>query len=122
MRRWLLVITLIASLVLLGLGTLRGDMLALAIPLLIYAGAALLGRPEPPQLSATGSFSAQRLASGEPAQVSVSITNLSARPTHVLLEDQLPPPPALIEGQPRLLTTIAAGASAELAYTVTGER
>ena len=54
MRRWLLLSTLIAGLVLLGLGTLSGDMLALAIPLLIYAGTALLGRPEPPQLSATG--------------------------------------------------------------------
>jgi len=122
MRRWLLVSTLIAGLVLLGLGTLRGDMLALAIPLLVYAGASLLGRPEPPQLSAIRSFSAQRLASGESAQVSLSITNLSARPTTVLLEDQLPPQLALIEGQPRMLTTIAAGASAELAYTVSGER
>jgi uncharacterized protein (DUF58 family) len=122
MRRWLLVSTLIAGLVLLGLGTLRGDMLALAIPLLIYAGAALLGRPEPPQLSATRSFSAQRLASGEPAQVSVSITNLGAQPATVLLEDQLPQRLALIEGQPRMLTTIAPGASAELAYTVAGER
>lgn len=122
MRRWLLVSTLIAGLVLLGLGTLRGDMLVLAIPLLVYAGAALLGRPEPPQLSATRSFSAQRLASGEPAQVSVSITNLGALPTTVLLEDQLPQRLALIEGQPRLLTTIAPGDSAQLEYTVTGER
>jgi uncharacterized protein (DUF58 family) len=122
MRRWLLVSTLIAGLVLLGLGTLRGDMLALAIPLLVYAGAALLGRPEPPQLSATRSFSALGLASGEPAQVSVSITNLGARPTTVLLEDQLPQRLTLIEGQPRMLTTIAPGASTELAYTVAGER
>ena len=43
MRRWLLLSTFIAGLVLLGLGTLRGEMLALAIPLLIYAGASLLG-------------------------------------------------------------------------------
>ena len=122
MRRWLLLSTLIATLVLLGLGTLRGDMLALAIPLLIYAGAALLSRPEPPQLSATRSFSAQRLASGEPTQVSVVFTNLGARPTTVLLVDQLPQRLALIEGQPHLLATIAPGASAELAYTVAGER
>jgi uncharacterized protein (DUF58 family) len=122
MRRWLFVNMLITGLVLLGLGTLRGEMLALAIPLLLYAGAALLGRPDPPQLSATRSFSAQRLASGEPAQVSVSITNLGALPTTVLLEDQLPQGLALIEGQPRLLTTIVPGVSAELAYSVTGER
>jgi uncharacterized protein (DUF58 family) len=122
MQRWLLLSTLIAGLVLLGLGTLRGEMLALAIPLLIYAGAALLGRPEPPQLSASRSFSANRLASGEQAQISVSIANLGARPTTVLLEDQLPQRLALIEGQPRMLTTIAPGASAELEYTVAGAR
>ena len=122
MRRWLLLSTLIAALVLLGLGTLRGEMLALAIPLLIYAGASLIGRPAPPDLSATRSFSAQRLASGESTQVSISITNLGALPTTVLLEDQFPQRLALIAGQPRLLTTIAAGASVELAYTVTGER
>jgi uncharacterized protein (DUF58 family) len=122
MQRWLLLSALIAGLVLLGLGTLRGDMLALAIPLLIYAGAALLSRPEPPQLSATRSFSAQRLASGEPTQVSVVIANLGALPTTVLLADQLPQRIALIEGQPHMLATIAPGASAELAYTVAGER
>jgi uncharacterized protein (DUF58 family) len=122
MRRWLLLSILIAGLVLLGLGTLRGEMLALAIPLLIYAGAALLDRPAPPQLSATRSFSAQRLASGEPAHLSVSIINLGAQPATVLLEDQLPQRLALIEGVPRLLTTIAPGASAELAYTVAGAR
>src|SRR5690348_983723 len=98
MQRWLLLSTLIAGMVLLGLATLRGELLALAIPLLIYAGAALLDQPDPPQLSATRSFSAQRLASGEPTQVSVSISNLGARPATVLLEDQLPQRLALVEG------------------------
>ena len=110
MRRWLLLSTLIAGLVLLGLGTLHGDMLALAIPLLIYAGAALLGRPEPPQLSATRSLSANRLASGESAQISVSIINLGARPATVLLEDRLPQQLTLVDGQSRMLTKIAPGA------------
>jgi uncharacterized protein (DUF58 family) len=122
MQRWLLLSTLIAGLVLVGLATLRGDLLALAIPLLIYAGAALLDRPTPPQLSATRSFSAQRLANGEPAQVSVSITNMGARPTTVLLEDQLPQRLTLIEGQPRMLTTIAPGTSVDLEYTVASAR
>jgi uncharacterized protein (DUF58 family) len=122
MQRWLLLSTLIAGLVLVGLATLRGDLLALAIPLLIYAGAALLDRPTPPQLSATRSFSAQRLAMGARAMVSLSKKIWGARPTTVLLEDQLPQRLTLIEGQPRMLTTIAPGTSVDLEYTVAGAR
>jgi uncharacterized protein (DUF58 family) len=122
MRRWLLLSILIAVLVLLGLGTLRGDLLALAIPLLIYASAALLDRPVPPQLSATRSFSAQRLANGAPALVSVSTTNTGARPATVLLEDQIPQRLALVDGQAQMLATIARGASAVVEYTVAGAR
>jgi len=122
MQRWLLLSILIAGLVLLGLGTVRGEMLALAIPLVIYAGAALLGRPEAPQLRATRSFSAERVARGTPVVVSLSIANLGARPTTVLLEDQVPRQLTLVEGQPRTLTRLAPGASVELVYTVVGER
>jgi uncharacterized protein (DUF58 family) len=122
MRRWPLLSILIAGLVLLGLGTVRGELLALAIPLLVYAGAALLGRPEAPQLSATRSFSAERVARGTPVEVTLSIANLGARPATVLLEDQLPPRLVLVAGQPRMLITLAPGANIELAYTVAGER
>jgi uncharacterized protein (DUF58 family) len=122
MRRWLLLSFLIAGLVLLGLGTLRGEMLALALPLIVYAGAALLTRPETPQLSATRTFSAERVARGTPVEVTLSIANLGARPATVLLEDLLPQRLALVAGQPRMLSMLAPGETAELTYTVAGER
>ncbi|HEU5102773.1 MAG TPA: DUF58 domain-containing protein [Roseiflexaceae bacterium] len=122
MHRWLLLSLLIAGLVLLGLGAVRGEIVALALPLLVYAGAALLGRPEAPKLEATRLFSAERVARGTPVTVSVSIANLGARPATVRLEDQVPPQLMLVEGQTRLLTRLAPGASAELEYIVVGER
>lgn len=122
MRRWLLLTLLIGGLVLLGLGAVRGAVLAMALPLLAYAGAGLLGRPEAPQLEATRSFSAERVASGAPVVVSLSIANLGARPATVLLEDQVPPQLRLVAGQARLLTRLAPGDKAELEYTVVGER
>jgi uncharacterized protein (DUF58 family) len=122
MRRWLLLSLLIGGLVLLGMATVRGEILALALPLVIYAGAALLGRPAVPQLQATRSFSAERVASGTPVTVRLSITNLDTRPATVLLEDQVPRQLSLLEGQPRLLTRLGPGASVEIEYTVVGER
>src|SRR5689334_18729414 len=110
MQRWLLLTLLIGGLVLLGLGAVRGEILALALPLLAYAGAGLLDRPEAPQLEATRSFSAERVASGAPVVVSLSIANLGARPATVLLDDQVPPQLRLVAGQARLLTRLAPGA------------
>jgi uncharacterized protein (DUF58 family) len=122
MRRWPLLTLLIGGLVLLGLGTVRGEIVALALPLLVYAGAALLERPEAPQLEARRSFSAERVASGAPVVVSLSIANLGARTATMLLEDQVPRQLTLVAGQARLLTQLAPGAKAELEYTVVGER
>jgi uncharacterized protein (DUF58 family) len=122
MRRWWLLSMLIYGLVLLGLGVVQGPLLALAIPLVIYAGAALLDRPDVPQLSVTRSLSAERVSRGTPVVVKVSITNLGPRMATIQLEDRIPRHLELIEGRPRMLAAIAPGASLELAYTLKGKR
>src|SRR5262245_46363307 len=122
MQRWSLLSILVGGLVLLGLGTVRGEILALALPLLVYAGVALLKQPQAPQLSATRAFSAERVESGTTVIVHLSIVNMGARPATVLLEDLIPQRLALLEGQARMLTVLAPGASVELTYTVAGGR
>jgi uncharacterized protein (DUF58 family) len=122
MRRRLLLSILICGLVLLGMATLRGALLALAIPLLIYAGAALLDQPVEPQLSVERNLSAERVARGMPVVVTLSITNRGQRTTTVRLEDLIPRRLERVAGDSMLLATLAPGASVELEYTLQGER
>jgi uncharacterized protein (DUF58 family) len=122
MPRWALLSILVYGLVLLGLAMVQGVLLALAMPFLIYLGAALLERPSEPRLTLTRTLSADRIAPGTPVAVTLSVANSGARAATVLLEDQIPRGLTLALGVPRMLATLAPGATAELEYTLTGER
>jgi uncharacterized protein (DUF58 family) len=71
---------LIYALILAGLATLHGALLALAIPLVVYLAAGLLEQPEEPQLSVTRSLSADRAPAGAPVTVRLSVTNFGRWP------------------------------------------
>ena len=122
MRRPLLLSLLIYGLVLLGLASLRGELIALALPLVIYLGAALLDRPDPPRLAVARSLSSDRVMPNAPVVVTLAITNEGARLGEVLLEDVLPEGLRAVDGATSLLTSLAPGATVELRYTVAGAR
>jgi uncharacterized protein (DUF58 family) len=122
MRRFLLLGGLLYGLVLLGLVTLSGEVLVLAIPLVVYLGAALLWRPERPQLRASRSLSASRVFEGDQVVVRLSITNEGEELDEVTVVDVIPPGIELVEGEPEALTPLAAGETVELEYTVRGKR
>jgi uncharacterized protein (DUF58 family) len=122
MRPLFLLGILIYALVLAGLATLNSVLLMLALPLVIYLAAGLLDQPAPPRLSVTRSLSSDRAAPGGPIVVTMTITNQGARLEELLLEDRVPPPLQILDGAPRLLTTLAPDATVELTYTVGGPR
>jgi uncharacterized protein (DUF58 family) len=122
MQKLLLLSLLIYGLIFTGLATLNGGLLALTIPLVIYLGASLLYRPEELRLKVTRELSKERVSPGEPVTVKLAITNEGGRLDEVLLEDLVPSSLNLVGGQTRLLTPLPAGATVELAYTVSGER
>jgi len=122
MRRLLLLSGLIYALFLYGLATLSGQLLALVVPLAIYLGAALLYGPDELQLRVTRTLSADRVSQGEPVVVRVSITNEGSRLEEVLVEDLVPRPLVLTDGEPRVLTSLPPGGTLDLEYTVTGRR
>ena len=122
MRPALVLALLIYGLILAGLATVNGALLALALPLAVYLAAGLLDHPDAPNLRATRSLSAERAPADAPVAVRVSVTNLGARAAELLLEDRLPPALTVVEGAPSLLATLAPGATFELAYTVRGRR
>lgn len=122
MRPALLLGALIYALVLAGLATLQGAVLAFALLPLVWLAAALLTRPAAPSLRITRTLSSDRATPGTPVTVQVSVTNTGAALADLLLEDRVPAGLAVAEGTPRLLTALPAGASAEFSYSVSGAR
>lgn len=122
MRRLLLLSGLIYALLLLGLGTTSGAALALAIPLTIYLAAALLYGPEELRLTTSRALSIDRVSCGVAVVVRVSITNEGSRLEEVLVEDPVPRPLELVDGEARMLTPLPPGATTVLEYTVRGSR
>ncbi len=113
---------LASGLALLGLATLNGALLALAIPPAIFAGAALLGMPDDLRLQATRTLSTERASPGAVIDVCVSVTNNGSHAAPVVIEDVIPAGLELINGHPSCLTLLAPGATVTIAYTVRGGR
>ncbi len=122
MHRLVLLIGLVDVLILVGMATFQGAMLALALPLLVLLAVGFYGGPQQPCLRVTRSLSAERVAPSVPVVVTVQVTNEGAALEEVLLEDLLPAGLEVLDGHPRLLGTLAAGETVELRYTVQGPR
>jgi uncharacterized protein (DUF58 family) len=121
-RRLLLLSLLTYSLVLLGMAALNGGVVALAIPLVLYIGAALLYGPIYLNLKTARTLSADRASTGNPVEVRVSVTNQGNQLEELLLEDELPPGLELVEGKTRALKALSPGETVEIVYTVRGGR
>ena len=112
---------LIYALVLLGLATLDGALLALAIPLVCYLAAGLLFEPRKPKLMATRTLSADRVGEQAPITVKLSVTNEGARLEEALVEDLYPgsdlihsASPEVIDGSASALVSLDPGATVTL--------
>jgi uncharacterized protein (DUF58 family) len=121
-RRLFLVSALAYLLLLVGLVTLNGGLLVLALPLAIYVGAALLFGPPEPQLEIARTLSADRVRENEEVVVTLSITNRGAALEEVLVEDRVPHRLTVIDGQPAVLASLPSGKSLEISYTVRARR
>jgi uncharacterized protein (DUF58 family) len=122
MRPLVVLSLLIYMLILVGLATLRGELLMLALPLVVYLAAGLFEQPAPPRLRVIRSLSSDRVEAGATVVVTLAITNLGALLEELLLEDCVPPTLQVVDGTPKLLTTLAPGAMVEMSYTIGGSR
>lgn len=113
---------LIFALLLFGLATLNGGVIALAIPLLVYLGAGLMQQPDVPRLSVSRVLSAERADPDKPVTVTVTVTNQGAPLREISIEDALPSSLTLIEGETHALAALERGQSLTLEYTVSGRR
>jgi uncharacterized protein (DUF58 family) len=121
-RRLLLLVVLVYALFLWGLGTLNGALLALAVPLIVWLGAALLWGIPKPHLRISRSLSTSRAPKGTPVSVKLSVANEGPLVEEILIEDMLPHGIELVAGESRALASLGPGEVVDLEYTVAGKQ
>ena len=122
MRRSLLLSLLVYGLILFGLLTLRGDILTLSIPLVIYLLSGLLRAPQGIYLTVDRTLSLERTGADMPVQVTLQITNAGGTLEDVLITDQLSSRLIVLDGSAQHLLHLAKGQTVTLAYVVSGPR
>jgi uncharacterized protein (DUF58 family) len=121
-RRLLLLIFLLYSVLFLGLASLSGAVIALAIPLAVYLVAALLFIPGKPELSARRTLSMEHVTQGEIVTVSLEITNLGEKVEEMHVQDVLPAEVELVGGHTGAVATLLPGKTVNLEYSVKAKR
>jgi uncharacterized protein (DUF58 family) len=122
MGRLLLLGGLIYGLFFVGLATLSGGLLALALPLAVYLAAALLYAPEPPRLRIVRELSSERIMPGAAVEVKLSLRNEGRQLEEVLVEDILPQALDCTDGEVSKVVVLPPDQAVELTYSVKGPR
>ncbi|HEY2980199.1 MAG TPA: DUF58 domain-containing protein, partial [Anaerolineales bacterium] len=110
------------SLLLIGLVTLRGEFLTLAVPLVTYLVLGFLNGPESLQLEIQRHLSADRVAPDAPVEITLTVVNRGTHLEELALEDSLPTGLRVRLGSPLSLVTLPPGASHTWTYTIDGPR
>jgi uncharacterized protein (DUF58 family) len=122
MPRSLLLGLIAYVLLILGLAFLRGDLLALAVPLVLYLLAGFWRAPQTLDLDVRRHLSAERASPNQPVTVTLTVINRGASLDEIFVEDILPTGLRLLDGSNRHLATLAHDEARTWTYTVTGAR
>ncbi|MCB9134090.1 MAG: DUF58 domain-containing protein [Anaerolineales bacterium] len=117
-----LFIFLTYSLLLIGLITLQGPLLALAIPFVLYLAVGLFHETQPVQLKAERVLSSDRVLPNTPVTVTLNVTNEGPLVESLIIEDIVPSGAKITQGLPYILTSLKSGATVTITYTITGSR
>ena len=122
MRRTLFLSLITYALLLAGLATLRGDLLALCLPFALYLALGYLCAPEELDLELDRRLDLERATPNAPVTITLTITNHGSDLEELILVDSLPLDLTLRSGLTHSLVTLAKGASHTWTYTVSGPR
>jgi uncharacterized protein (DUF58 family) len=122
MSRSLLLSLLAYTLLLAGIITLRGELIALALPLVAYLLIGYLQAPDQIKLEATRQLSVERAVPNQDVEVTVTVTNRGPNLEEVLLGDKVPGGLSVRLNSSRHLVRLASGESLTFTYTVSGPR
>lgn len=121
-KRTFLLITLAYGLVIAGLATLKGELLALAAPVILYLLVGSWRAPEKIQLEIQRTLSSERIAPDMPVQVKLTVRNNGPELEEAVLEDTLPPDLHLRNGSTCHLLSLPSGKSFSWTYEISGPR
>jgi uncharacterized protein (DUF58 family) len=122
MSRSLLLSLLTYGLLMAGMITVQGSLIALALPLVTYLLVGYVRAPEKIDLQATRRLSAERVSPDADVEVKVTVTNRGSSLEEVLLIDRVPSELSVRSGSSRRLVRLRKGESCTIAYTVSGRR
>jgi len=105
-----------------GIATVHGEFIALALPLVTYLLIGYLQSPEEIKLEATRHLSAERTSPNSDVNITVTVANRGASLEEVLLEDVLPSGLTVRSGHSRHLLRLSKGDSYTFRYTISGPR
>jgi uncharacterized protein (DUF58 family) len=116
-------VIVIFGLALLGLLSFHGEVAAMALPLVVYIGAALKFAPDGIDIGITRETSgSERVSAETPVTIRVAAHNSGAAVEELLLSDPLPSDIEPIEGATTVLAPLPADGDLELNYTVRARR
>ena len=122
MSRSLLLSLLTYCLLLTGMVTVQGSLLALALPLVAYLLVGYLQAPDRIDLQATRHLSAERVTPNSDVDAMLTITNRGSSLEELLIEDKVPAGLTVRSGFSRRLLRLRKGESCIVSYTVSGGR
>ncbi|HKJ37693.1 MAG TPA: DUF58 domain-containing protein [Anaerolineales bacterium] len=122
MSRSLLLGIITYVLLIAGMATLRGELIALALPFVVYLLTGLIFTPDKIKLDASRHLSTERASPHADVIVTVTITNQGSHLEEVLIDDVLPADLKVRLGQSRHLIRLPKNGVYTFSYTVTGPR
>jgi len=124
MSRSLLLSILTYGLLLTGIATLKGEFIALALPLVTYLIVGYLQAPDKPKLEATRHLSVERTSPNSNVDVTITVINRGSSLEEILLTDILPAGLTVRSGSNRHLLKFPNGEKGTytFSYTVSGPR
>ncbi|MCJ7722879.1 MAG: hypothetical protein MUP03_01985, partial [Anaerolineales bacterium] len=122
MGRSLLLVLLVCALILAGLATVNGGVLALALPIMSYLLLGLWRGPDDVSLEIERSISTERTSPDMPVVIQVKVTNQGFLLEEAIVEDILPAGLEVIKGSASHVLELKKGGAASWTYAVKGPR
>jgi uncharacterized protein (DUF58 family) len=122
MPRFSVLALLVFLLLVAGLSSFRGAVLALAVPILLYWSYSLWRAPEEIKLDVQRKLSAEHVPANSQVHIEVRVTNLGDPVQELAIEDEVPAGLEIVEGCNHHLVTLTKRATFRFEYTVRGGR